>query len=67
MPRAVNDTATFELLVAHAVPDLIRNVLIIIGVTVVLFSMNPTLALYTLMPIPLIVLVAAVYIISRWA
>lgn len=67
MPRAVNDTATFELLVAHAVPDLIRNVLIIIGVTVVLLSMNPTLALYTLMPIPLIVLVAAVHIISRWA
>ena len=32
MSRIANDTATFELLIAHAIPDLIVNVLILIGV-----------------------------------
>jgi len=57
MSRTVNDTATFELLVAHAVPELMWNVLILAGVTIVLFSLNPALAAYTLIPIPLIVIV----------
>jgi ATP-binding cassette subfamily B protein len=55
MSRTVNDTATFELLIAHSVPDLVTNVLIIIGVSVILFSMNATLALLTLIPIPFLV------------
>lgn len=59
MSRAVNDTHQFELLVAHAVPDLFRNVLVIVGVSAVLLTMNVRLALYTLIPIPIIVLVAA--------
>lgn len=38
MSRTTNDTATFESLIAHSVPDLITNVLILIGVTAILFS-----------------------------
>ncbi len=52
MSRTTNDTATFETLIAHAVPDLITNILVIAGVTIVLFAMNPYLALLTLIPIP---------------
>lgn len=52
MSRTTNDTATFESLIAHSVPDLVTNVLILIGVTIILFSMNAYLALFTLIPIP---------------
>lgn len=54
MSRTTNDTATFEMLIAHAVPDLLSNVLIVIGVAAILFSMNVYLALFTLIPIPFI-------------
>ena len=56
MSRATNDTATFESLIAHSVPDLITNVLILIGVTIILFSMNVQLALLTLIPVPFILI-----------
>jgi ATP-binding cassette, subfamily B, bacterial len=52
MSRTTNDTATFESLIAHSVPDLVTNVLILTGVTIILFSMNAYLALFTLIPIP---------------
>lgn len=52
MSRTTNDTATFEMLIAHVVPDLFANALVIIGVAVVLFSTNVQLALLTLIPIP---------------
>ena len=52
MSRTTNDTATFEVLIAHAVPDLITNVMILIGVTIILVWMNPTLAVFTLIPVP---------------
>lgn len=55
MSRATNDTATFELLIAHSVPDLAANVLIIAGVAVILFLMNVKLAFLTLVPIPFLV------------
>lgn len=55
MSRVVNDTANFEMLIAHAVPDLFTNALIIIGVTILLFIMNPYLALLSLIPIPFLV------------
>ncbi|MCR3923460.1 MAG: ABC transporter ATP-binding protein/permease, partial [Firmicutes bacterium] len=55
MSRTTNDTATFEVLIAHAVPDLITNLLILSGVTVILFVINPTLALLTLIPVPFLV------------
>ncbi|MCC6456414.1 MAG: ABC transporter ATP-binding protein [Caldilineaceae bacterium] len=54
MSRVVNDSDKFELLIAHAVPDLVVNALTLIGVTAVLVSINWKLALLTMIPIPLI-------------
>jgi len=56
MSRVVNDTATFELLYAHIIPETITNVLTLTGVTVILFTINPRLALMTCIPIPFILI-----------
>jgi ATP-binding cassette subfamily B protein/subfamily B ATP-binding cassette protein MsbA len=56
MSRVVNDSDKFELLIAHAFPDLIVNALTLIGVTAVLVTINWKLALFTMIPIPLILL-----------
>lgn len=56
MSRATNDTATFEALIAHAVPDLITNILILVGVIAILFAMNTYLAFLTLIPVPFLIL-----------
>ncbi len=52
MSRTANDPATFEVLIAHAVPDLIINLLIFAGVSIILFRLNPFLALCALLPVP---------------
>ena len=54
MSRVVNDTATFEQLYAHVIPETITNALTLIGVMAILFSVNPTLALMTCVPVPFI-------------
>ncbi|MBQ6051922.1 MAG: ABC transporter ATP-binding protein [Clostridia bacterium] len=54
MSRMVNDTRLLEVLIAHSLPDLISNILVIIGVTVMIFIINPYLALLTLVPVPLV-------------
>ena len=56
MSRVVNDTDLIERLISHAIPDVIVNVLLLIGVSVVLISMNWQLLLLSMLPIPLIVL-----------
>jgi ATP-binding cassette subfamily B protein/subfamily B ATP-binding cassette protein MsbA len=56
MSRMVNDSDLFERLIAHAVPDVMVNVLTLIGVSAVLIRMNWRLALLCMIPIPLIVL-----------
>jgi ATP-binding cassette subfamily B protein len=56
MSRTVNDTELLEQLVAHAIPDLTINILLLIGVTAVLMSMSWQLALLSMIPIPLVVL-----------
>ena len=61
MSRVVNDTNLFEQLIAHAVPDVMVNVLTLVGVSLVLMSMNVPLMLLTLIPIPLIVLMMRGY------
>ena len=58
MSRIINDTEKLEPLLAHAVPDLIVNTLLFIGVAIILFTLNPRLTLYTLLPMPFIVLLA---------
>lgn len=52
--RTINDTATFEMLYAHLIPESITNIITVVGVTVILLSINPRLALFTCLPIPLI-------------
>jgi ABC-type multidrug transport system fused ATPase/permease subunit len=54
MSRVVNDTATFELLYAHIIPDMVTNAITLIGVTIILFVTNAKLALLTCIPIPLL-------------
>lgn len=56
MSRVVNDSDKFELLIAHAVPDVIVNVMTLIGVTVVLMTMSVPLALLSMAPIPLVLI-----------
>lgn len=54
MSRVVNDTANLEPLLAHAIPDLIVNATMLVGITVILFRLNSELALLTLIPIPIL-------------
>ncbi len=54
LKRVVNDTRDMEPLIAHYIPDMTVNVLLLIGVGVILFTLNPTLALLTLLPMPLL-------------
>ncbi len=54
MSRVVNDTRDFELLYAHIIPDILTNIVTFVGVVVVLLTINPTLALVTAIPLPLI-------------
>jgi ATP-binding cassette subfamily B protein len=56
MSRMVNDSDLVERLIAHAIPDVMVNALMLIGVSAVLFSMNWRLALLSMLPIPLVVL-----------
>ena len=56
MSRIINDTDLFERMIAHALPDVIVNGITLVGVTVILLSMNVRLTLITLLPIPIIIL-----------
>jgi ATP-binding cassette subfamily B protein/subfamily B ATP-binding cassette protein MsbA len=55
MSRVVNDVDLLEHLIAHAVPDVIANTLLLVGVIVILVNMNWQLTLLSMIPIPLIV------------
>lgn len=63
MSRVVNDTATFELLYAHIIPETITHILTLVGTTIILFSINPSLALMTCIPIPFIL--ASAYVLMK--
>jgi ATP-binding cassette subfamily B protein len=56
MSRTINDSELIEQLIAHAVPDVMVNVLTLIGVMMVLMTMSWRLTLWSMMPMPLIVL-----------
>ncbi len=64
MSRMVNDTRGLEVLFAHALPDLITNVLVILGVAVMLFIVNPRLAALTMIPVPFVIFVSIMF--SKW-
>jgi len=61
MSRVVNDTRHIELLIAHAVPDVIANVVIIIGVTIMLFSINARLAMLSLIAVPILLILSVIF------
>ena len=61
MSRVVNDTNRVELLIAHAVPDVIANVAIIIGVTILLFRINVRLAVLSLLAVPILVVLSIIF------
>ena len=61
MSRMVNDTRLLEVLIAHSLPDLISNILVIIGVTVMIFIINPFLAALTLIPVPFVLFVSSFF------
>lgn len=54
MSRVINDTRTFEVLLAHAIPTVVVNGITLIGVFTILSSMNTTLALLALIPVPML-------------
>lgn len=56
MSRIVNDTDLFERMIAHAIPDVLVNIITFIGITLVLASLNWRLTLYSMAPIPLVIL-----------
>jgi ATP-binding cassette subfamily B protein/subfamily B ATP-binding cassette protein MsbA len=61
MSRVINDTELFEQLISHAVPDVVVNLITLVAVSAVLFSMNWRLTLLCLIPIPLVILSLRVY------
>jgi len=64
MSRMINDTRQLETLIAHALPDMAMNVIVILGVAVMIFWINPLLALYTLIPVPVILLLSRVFAVK---
>jgi ATP-binding cassette subfamily B protein/subfamily B ATP-binding cassette protein MsbA len=56
MSRVINDTDLFERMIAHAIPDVIVNILTFVAITIVLTSLNLRLTLYSMAPIPLVIL-----------
>ena len=61
MSRVINDTNNIELLIAHAVPDIIVNVVILVGVGIILFVMNPILAALSLLSMPILFVLSVVF------
>ncbi len=56
MSRMVNDSDMFERLIAHAVPDTVVHLLMLVGVSAMLISIEWRLMLLTLIPVPFIIL-----------
>jgi ATP-binding cassette subfamily B protein/subfamily B ATP-binding cassette protein MsbA len=61
MSRMANDTRLLEVLIAHALPDMVSNLLVIISVAVMIFVINPTLALFTLIPVPFVIIISTLF------
>lgn len=61
MSRVMNDTAQFELLIAHAIPNILSSALIVAGVAILLVLLNPWLALLTFIPVPFMVAFSLYY------
>ncbi|MDD4495583.1 MAG: ABC transporter ATP-binding protein, partial [Eubacteriales bacterium] len=60
MSRVVNDTATFENLIAHAIPELVTSIITLLGVFIILLFINRTLTLLVMIPMPFIAVLSIV-------
>ena len=54
LTRLSKDTADMEPFMAHDAPDIIVNVSMLVGISAILFSLDPALAALTLLPLPLL-------------
>ena len=61
MSRVVNDTNNVEVLIAHAVPDIIVNLATLIGVAIILFIINPLLASLSLIAMPILFILSVLF------
>ncbi|MBP2638634.1 MAG: putative multidrug export ATP-binding/permease protein [Firmicutes bacterium] len=61
MSQVINDTAQFELLIAHAIPNILSSVLVVIGVAILLVVLNPWLTLLTFIPVPFMIAFSLYY------
>lgn len=61
MPRLIKDPVDIGAVVAHDLPDLVMNVLLLVGVATILFVLSPGLAALTLLPMPILILFALRY------
>ncbi|MCL2094455.1 MAG: ABC transporter ATP-binding protein/permease [Treponema sp.] len=61
MSRMLNDSRQVEILIAHAIPDFTSNIIVITGVAVMIFSINPLLAAITLIPVPFVIWVGSLF------
>lgn len=61
MSQVINDSDLFEMLIAHAIPDVIVNVITLVGVSAVLISLNGKLLLLSLIPIPFLLIALRIY------
>jgi len=61
MSQVVNDSDMFELLISHALPDVFVNLLTLVGVVIVLASIDVRLLLLSLLPVPVVLVALRVY------
>jgi len=61
MSQVINDTAQFEMLIAHAIPNILSSLFIVLGVAVLLLFINPWLALLTFVPVPFVLIFSLYY------
>lgn len=54
LSRVVNDTANFEMLYAHVIPESITNVITFVGVLIMLFTINWKLTLLAMVIVPFV-------------
>ncbi|KAI4454034.1 atp-binding cassette sub-family b [Holotrichia oblita] len=50
-----------EVLIAHSLPDLIGNLVMILGVIIMIFSINPLLAALTMIPVPFVLISGMIF------
>jgi len=61
MSRFTNDANTLQGFLVEGAPELVNNLLMILGITVILMAMDPVLGLLVLLPVPVLTVGAALF------